>query len=335
MAPLPAVRVTPSRPFTYSGVDYAGPFPVRTTKGRGNKSTKGYVAVFVCMVTRAVHLEVVSDYSSETFLAAFDRFVARRGLCHTIYSDNGTSFRSADTELQHMFKQASEFSTEVAASLANQGAKWLYNPPKTPHFGGLWEAAVKSFKHHLKRVLGDAKLTFEEFSTLAARIEACLNSRPLSAISNDPADITALTPGHFIIGAALKAPPEAPPLEDHKGLRRWQTLVNMRNHFWRRWRKEVIHELQQQAKWFASNTKLQTGDLVLITDEQQPPQHWPLARVHAVHPGPDGLTRVLTLRTATSTLKRPIHRVVPLPINTDKALLRTEGASTAGGVQGE
>lgn len=337
MAPLPAVRVTPSRPFAFSGVDYTGPFPVRTTKGRGYKSTKGYVAVFICMVTRAVHLEVVSDYSSETFLAAFYRFVARRGLCHTVYSDNGTNFRGADSELQRLFREASKFSTEVSAAVANDGIQWSYNPPKAPHFGGLWEAAVKSFKHHLKRVLGDATLTFEEFSTLAAHIEACLNSRPLSAISTDPTDYSALTPGHFLIGGALKAPPEAPSPQEPRGLRRWEHVHRMRNHFWQRWHKEVIHELQQRSKWLESNASLQIGNLVLITDEQLPPQQWPLARVQEIHPGPDGLVRVLTLKTETSLLKRPIHRVVLLPINevANHSVSNLKDVATAGGTKSQ
>ena len=92
MAPLPAVRLHPARPFTYTGVDYAGPFNTRAYRGRGHTSFKSYVAVFVCMVTRAVHLELVSDYTTRTFLAAFRRFTSRRGMCHTVYSDHGTTF---------------------------------------------------------------------------------------------------------------------------------------------------------------------------------------------------------------------------------------------------
>lgn len=96
MGNLSAARTTPSRPFLHSGLDYAGPFQVRTSKGRGHKSHKSYPALFVCSSTRAIHLELVSDYSSEAFLAAFRRFVSRRGLPSDLYSDNGTTFVGAD-----------------------------------------------------------------------------------------------------------------------------------------------------------------------------------------------------------------------------------------------
>ena len=315
MAPLPRERIMPSRPFYVTGLDYARPFLMRTSKGRGQRAFKGYVAIFTCFSTRAVHIEIVSDYSTRTFLLAFQRFVARRGLCHTVYSDNGTTFHGADAELRRMFKETSSFSKEVAETISTDGVSWTYIPPRAPHFGGLWEAAVKAFKHHLKRVIGDAKLTFEEFTTLAARIEACLNSRPLSPLSSDAADAVALTPGHFLIGIALTAPPEPfhGPFEV-SGVRRWKITTQMFNHFWHRWRKEVLHNLQQRSKWLTKQEGIKPDDLVLLTDDLQPPLKWPLARVKAVHPGPDGLTRVATLRTATTQLQRPLTRLILLPV---------------------
>lgn len=192
----------------------------------------------------------------------------------------------------------------------------LSSPPRAPHFGGLWEAAVKSFKHHLKGVVGDSKLTFEEFSTLIASIEACLNSRPLSPVSSEPSDISALTPGHFLVGTASTALPEPPSSDSHvSGIPRWKITTQMQHHFWRRWRREVLHHLQQRSKWLDPSDGPSVGDLVLLTDDLQPPQRSPLARVSAIHSGPDGLPRVATLRTPTTTLQRPSTRVILLPIN--------------------
>lgn len=186
------------------------------------------------MVTRVVHLEVVSDLTTEGFLAAYKRFTSRRGLCSMIYSDNSTTFKGAAEELKNLFSTTSDLSTELAATLAREGAKWLFIPPRAPHFGGLWEASVKSFKYHLKRVVGSTPLTFEEYSTLTAQIEACLNSRPLCPMSCDAADLSALTPGHFLIGAAVKSPPE--PFVDvdltKTHTSRWKHILIMRNHFW-------------------------------------------------------------------------------------------------------
>ena len=143
MAPIPSVRTAPSRPFTSAGVDYAGPFDVRTSKGRGQRSEKGYVAVFICMITRAVHLEVVSDYSAPTFFMAFRRFTACHGLCREVYSDRGMTFQGADSELKRLFQESSSFSQEVADTLANDGTTWNFISPRAPHFGGLWKATVK------------------------------------------------------------------------------------------------------------------------------------------------------------------------------------------------
>ena len=333
MAPLPTVRLAPSRPFISTGVDYAGPLAVRTSKGRGHRSDKGYVAVFVCMVTRAVHLQVVLDYSAPTFLMAFKRFTSRRGLCREVFSDNGTTFKGADSELRRLFHEASSFSQEVSAAVAIDGTTWHFIPPRTPHFGGLWEAAVKCFKHHLRLVVRDATLTFEELTTLCAQIEACLNSRPVSPFSSDPDDIAALTLGHFLVGSALIAPPE--PFSDFvvTDLRRWQMISNMRNHFWSRWRKEALYHLQLSSKWFRADRSIQVGDLILLKDDLQPPQKWSLARITDLHPGPDGLTRVVTLRTPTTTLTRPIDKIIPLPIHSAEAVGPVFSPVTASGAQ--
>ncbi|XP_058810074.1 uncharacterized protein LOC131675195, partial [Phymastichus coffea] len=315
MAPLPSTRGTPSRPFSTCGLDYAGPFPIRMCKGRGQRATKGYLVIFVCFATRAVHLEVVSDLTTQTFLSAWRRFVGRRGLCRSVWSDNGTTLQGADQELRRLFHSAATFSKEIAETLANDGVTWNFIPPRAPYFGGFWEAGVRSFKHHLKRVVGDAKLTFEEFSTLAVQIEACLNSRPLSPLSSDVEDLAPLTPGHFLIGSALLAPAEPSDTPAIPRVERYRLATVMRNHFWMRWRKEVLHEYQLRSKWLSPTKPLKVGDLVLISDINTPATRWPLGRVLELHEGSDGLARVATLKTATTTLSRPLVKLIRLPID--------------------
>ncbi|XP_077282833.1 uncharacterized protein LOC143908875 [Temnothorax americanus] len=150
MGNLPRGRVTPARPFLRTGLDYAGPILIRTSRGRGHKAHKAFIAVFVCLSSKAVHLDVVSDYTTDAFLAAFRRFTARRGLCEEIYSDCGTNFVGADRVLRDMFRASSADGRRIAHSVTSEGVKWHFNPPEAPHFGGLWEAAVKSTKHHLR-----------------------------------------------------------------------------------------------------------------------------------------------------------------------------------------
>ncbi|XP_029178506.1 uncharacterized protein LOC114946224 [Nylanderia fulva] len=311
---LPASRVTPCRPFFNTGVDYAGPLTLKSFRGRGAKTVKGYFIIFVCFSTSAVHLEVATDYSTDGFLAAYKRFTGRRGLCSTITSDCGTNFVGAASELKKLFTASSKEWAHIANILANDGVKWSFNPPSAPHFGGKWEAGVKSVKHHLRRVIGETLLTYEELSTLLIQIEAILNSRPLSALSDDPSDSVALTPGHFLVGNSLTAVPE-PSLIDlpQNRLSRLQMLRQMTESFWRRWSSEYLHELQTSSKWHRKQEKFQEGSLVIVKDERFPPTKWPLARIIETHPGSDGLVRVATVKTATTTLKRPIVKLCLLP----------------------
>ncbi|XP_039311325.1 uncharacterized protein LOC120359084 [Solenopsis invicta] len=317
MGQLPPERVRPSRPFASAGVDYAGPLRIRAHKGRGNISSKGYICLFVCLATRAVHLESVSDLSASAFIAAFRRFTARRGRCRLLLSDNATNFRGADAELRARFRAASEFYKEAGEVLANDGTEWRFIPPQAPHFGGLWEAGVRSVKHHLRRVIGDHALTYEETATLLCQIEACLNSRPLSPLSTDAADLVALTPGHFLVGEALGNIPEVPESDLHP-TSRWRLISAIKESFWRRWHEEYLHLLQQRSKWTLERTNLTPGMMVLVRDELLPPTKWPLARVTRVFPGPDGCVRVATVRTAATELTRPITKICPLPLTTDR-----------------
>lgn len=114
-----------------------------------------------------------------------------------------------------------------------------------PHFNGLSEAAVKSVKLHLKRTIGETKLSFEELSTFLTQVEACVNSRPLCALSSCPDDAGALTPSHFITGQSSICPPEQSYLETKiSWLDRWQHVQQMVQYFWKRWQAEYLYQLQ-------------------------------------------------------------------------------------------
>ncbi|XP_029158933.1 uncharacterized protein LOC114931136 [Nylanderia fulva] len=317
MGQLPPERVTPtSRPFINTGIDYAGPLLIKTWKGRNARQYKAYIAVFVCFATSATHLELVSDYSADAFVAAYKRFTARRGICTNLFSDCGTNLIGANTELKELLSEASQEHTKLASLLANDGTQWHFNPPSAPHFGGKWEAAVKSVKFHLKRVLGNHLLTFEEMTTLLIQIEAVLNSRPLSPLSDDPEDLAALTPGHFLLGHAPTVLPE-PSLEhiNMSRLSRWQLLRQMLEGFWSRWSKECLQRFHDTSKWNHPTPSLKNEDMVLVIDERYPPFKWPLGRIIETHPGTDGHTRVVTVKTQITTLKRPIVKLCPLPIH--------------------
>ncbi|XP_063979920.1 uncharacterized protein LOC135163945 [Diachasmimorpha longicaudata] len=291
MGILPTTRVNATtRAFTHVGVDYCGPFQVKETKYRNRASIKVYVAVFVCLAVKAVHLEVVSDLTTEAFLGALRRFIGRRGKPVIIQSDNGTNFVGANNELQkiiaHIHK--SDNNHKITSEMTAKGIDWRFSPPLAPHFGGIWEAAVKSFKHHLRRVIGAQLLTLEQFSTLTTEIEGILNSRPLYAVSTDPNDLAALTPSHFLIGEELTSLPEHD-LQHVKvnRLSPWQHIQQMRQHFWNRWHKEYLNELNMKRKWSSGSHNITTGTMVLLRDDNIPSMQWKIGRIIETHPGKD------------------------------------------------
>ncbi|XP_075168002.1 uncharacterized protein LOC142240188 [Haematobia irritans] len=317
MASLPAERVQFSLPFTYTGVDFAGPFNLRTSSIRNSKTIKGYAAVFVCFSTKAVHLEACSQLSTDSFLTTFARFTGRRGLPKTIFSDNGRNFVGASHKL---LKEHQEFikaaGSTIVEKYAAHGFNWSFIPPYAPHMGGLWEAAVKSMKTILKKVAANHNFTFEEFATILVKIEAILNSRPLSPISENPNELSPLTPGHFLRGAPIIATPETAhniPETRISLLNRWERVKALHRIFAQRWKSEYITELQRRAKWKSTKNNIQPNDFVIIKDDLLPPTEWRLGRVVKVHYGNDQNVRVAEILTKGGTITRPIVKLCILP----------------------
>lgn len=311
MADLPIQRITPAKPFLHVAIDYAGPIDTKARHRPGRQEIlKGYIAVFVCMVSKAIHLEAVTNLTTEKFTDAFRRFVARRGHCTDVYSDCGTNFVGAD----HLIQQCMAITKRAYPHIGFPEINWHFSPPGAPHFNGLAESGVKSAKTHLKKVIGKNVLTYEELSTLLAQIEACLNSRPLVKMLDDPACDNYLTPGHFLIGCAPTAPLDTAPIDKGPARCRWVVMQQMMREFWRDWSDNYLVELQRRAKWTRINQSPQIGDIVFIKSENMPPLKWPMARIHQVHPGADGLVRAVSLKTAGGILKRPIVKICWLPV---------------------
>jgi hypothetical protein len=326
MGQLPSSRVTPAPPFSKCGVDYAGPFHLASRTGRKPQISKSYVCLFVCMATKAIHLEVSSDLSTPNFLAALERFISRRGLPSDIYSDEGTNFVGAKSELEEIqhFLENEETRKSIHSSMTNKHINFHFNPPASPHHGGLWEAGVKRMKFHLRRVVGTRHLTTEEFSTLLCQVEAILNSRPLSPMSNNPNDLHVLTAGHFIIGRPLVAlpHPDLGHLPDNR-MSRWQLVQKFRQDIWKSWTRD-LSTLQPTLKWHVPQKELEVGNLVLVLDDTATlgPQKWKRGRVTAVIPGKEGNSRVYDVRTNITPsnprgtiLRRPIVKLSLLPIH--------------------
>lgn len=317
MGNVPKFRLQQIKPFITTGVDYAGPFPLKSGTTRRAVPTQAYLCLFICMTTKALHLELASDLSTESFLMAFCRFISRRGPVQHIYSDCGTNFVGASNLFQTVddFTRASEYQNNCRKYLSARSISWHFNPPSAPHFGGRWEAGVKSVKTLLYRSIGLHRLSYEELNTLVSRIESTLNSRPLGALSSDPRDFEALTPSHFL--TLMPSTAIVDPEIDHvplSRLQRWRLIKDLHSHFWNRWQIEYLQTLQRRTKWSMPEEDLTIDTLVLIR-EPTAPLAWKLGRIIQLHPGPDGVARVATLQTANGVLKRPVVKLCPLPMS--------------------
>ena len=336
MGDLPTHRVNPALCFINTGLDYAGPIQLKRGNPRRPTITKGYLAVFVCLATKAIHIEVVSDQSTPTLIAALKRFCSIRGLPRNIYSDNGSNFVGARHELHdlYLFLQLPSTNDALRSSLMSDRVAWHTIPQRAPHFGGIWEAAVKSSKHLLRRIVGGVKLYFEELVTITHQISACLNSRPYLALDcQEPGGELPLTPGHFLIGRPLRAYPEEPEQADLTLTNRWQLCTAIVQEFWDNWNKTYLSSLQKRKKWTKPTPNIAVGDLVMMLDESNPSAHpqqkristWKFGRVTAVHPGSDGLVRAASVEVAYTTFPAYYHnstrKLDPKDVSVRKVIL--------------
>lgn len=324
--PLPTFRVNEAPPFTNTAVDFAGPLYIRN-KGVSD-SNKVWLCLFTCCVTRAVHLELVLDLSTVTFVRCLKRFCARRGLPKKFLSDNAKTFKATAKTIDVMLKD--EY---VKNYLSHVGIEWSFNLEKAPWWGGVFERLIKSAKRCLRKVVGQAKFTYDEMHTAVVEIEAILNSRPLSYVGPDDLD-EPLTPSHLLAGRRILSLPDNLSYYELDGdedfevsssavHRRAKHLNGVLNHFWKRWSKEYLLELRESHRHLAttgtvSNVKI--GEVVVVHDENHPRGFWRLGQVDRLITGKDGHTRGAVVRLSnknghSTTLQRPLQLLYPLEIS--------------------
>ncbi|XP_040151923.1 uncharacterized protein LOC120893847 [Anopheles arabiensis] len=254
-----------------------------------------------------------------TFINALRRLIARRGQISELHSDNATTFKGAAHELNRVYKMLKSDEHDRAAIFdwcAMNHMKWKFIPPRAPHFGGLWEAAVKAAKKHIVRTIGTTSITQESMLTLLAQVEQCLNSRPITPLSDEPSDLEPLTPGHFLVGGNLQAVPIIDYTETPSNyLREYQLVQKHLQTIWARWYPEYLQQLQARAKYCnGKSAVLKENTLVIIKEDNVHPTSWPMGRIVAVHPGKDDVVRVVTVRTASGKqIVRAANRLAVLP----------------------
>ena len=318
MASLPEDRVTANEPaFTRVGTDYFGPFEVLN----GRKHEKRYGVIFTCLSSRAMHLEMSYSLSTDSFINAFRRFVARRGVVKVIRSDNGTNLVGGCKELKEAVNHWNK--NMISSWMLQRNIDWKFQPPNASHFGGVFEREIRSVRKVLRGLLNEqpVKLSDELLCTLFCEIESILNCRPLTELSQDADDLEALTPNHLLLlHSGVTFPPGLFTKHDSYSSRRWKQVQYFADVFWSRWRKEYLPLLQQRQKWLNDGYKFKIGDIVLVTDQMLPRNQWALGRVTEIFPDDEGRIRVVKVKTArikdekstaaVSELKRPINKLI-------------------------
>lgn len=307
MADLPQERLEPNKPpFSCIGLDCFGPFYVKI----GRAEVKRYGCVFTCFCTRAIHIEKLDSLETDSFLNGFRRFSARRGYPVKAFSDNGTNITGAQAELSKAVRQLDR--RQIQAFSVQHEVEWHFNPPHASHMGGLWERMIRTIRRVMSAVLKDCRLNDEVLVTLLCEVEAIVNSRPLTKVSDDVKDMATLTPNHLLL---LREGPKAMPGEFGPGdmyRKRWRYIQHLADQFWRRWVREYLPILQHRSKWTQEKVNVKVGDVVLVCDETTPRSLWPMGLVVEVKLGRDDLVRSVKVKTRSSELVRPITKVVML-----------------------
>ena len=305
MADLPEFRVDfDKRPFNHVSVDCFGPFYVK----RGRSECKRYGCVFTCLNIRAIHIEKLDDLECDTFINSLRRFIARRGKPSKMLSDNGTTF-TASAELKRSLRQLNKI--PLTKYGAGQNIEWSFHPPGACHMNGACERMIRTIRKVLTGMLTDrCRLTDDIINTLFTEVEAIVNHRPLTKVSDDVADDSPLTPAHLLMVRCSSQAWIGNFSQGDMYRRRWRYVQYLADVFWRRYINEYLPELQKRNKWYNRERRLKVGDLVLIMNEHTPRRLWPLGLVIHCKEGRDGIVRYARVKTQSSELVRPISKLV-------------------------
>ena len=314
MAPLPEARLAVyTRAFTYVGIDYFGPIMVV----QGRATVKRWGVLITCFTTRAVHLEIAHSLDTSSCIMAIRIFVCTRGQPKEFYSDNGTNFHGANNEmrreLENEFKKLNK--ARIQEEFTSAEYSWTFNPPASPHMGGVWERMVQSVKKCLDASMTSRYPTDEVLKCLFAEAENIVNSRPLTYVPLDSPDDDILTPNHFLIGSSSGRKP-AGDFGDSDLLRNnWRTAQAMADKFWNKFVLEYIPTIMKRSKWTKPVESIQLNDVVLVVDESLKRNVWPKGLVVELHPDKNGQVRSVKIRTSLGTfLDRPVAKLVVLDV---------------------
>ena len=318
------MRVADPPPFTYTGVDFAGPLYItspRDSQSNESVSEKVYICLFTCASTRAVHLELTRDLGVNSFLQAFRRFSSRRGLPSTLISDNAKTFKASSKEIEKLVK-----SPEVQRYLSNSRVTWKFIIEKALWWGGFWERLIQSVKRSIKKTVGRTSLGYNKLNTLVVEVESLINSRPLTYIYDDEESIShPLTLSHLISSHRISAMPNDEYFEivsTHNTLTRRRHHKQLLQQFSKQWKREYLLSLRENstARSVSGNhTAITVGDIVILKNDSTSRAFWKLGKVEQLILGKDGKVRAAIVKVSSSNgnnqlLKRVIQHLIPLEV---------------------
>ncbi|KAK3102368.1 hypothetical protein FSP39_010852 [Pinctada imbricata] len=300
MADLPEDRVEPTPPFTYCGMDCFGPFITK----QGRKEMKRYGLLFTCMCSRAIHIEMLDDMSTDAFINGLRCFIAIRGAVRQIRCDQGSNFIGTKNEFERL-----------ATYLTENQCEFVFNAPSASHTGGIWERQIRTVRNILSAILelSPGRLDDSSLRTLFYEAMSIVNCRPLTVSElNDPKVIEPLTPNHILTAkSAIPPPPPGEFVREDLFLRkRWRRVQYLLEQFWCRWKREYLAQTSLRQKWHTPRRNVRVDDIVLVQDVDLPRNRWPLGRVTEARPDDDGLVRRVKVKLSSGILERTIHKLV-------------------------
>ena len=287
MGRMPPARLKPAPPFTSVMLDLFGPYPVC---GEVQKWTTGkaWGVIFTDLCCRAVHLEVVFGYDTESFLLAFSRFTAIRGWPSIVYSDPGSQLVGASKELKRFWRSIDQdYIVRVGASA---GCEWRLGPANSPWYQGAVEALVKSAKRAIDLSVRGHCMSVSEILTVFSQRADLLNERTLGVMPGTDSEISILTLNCLLLGRSKSKNPGG--YAANSSLRARITLIErITDQFWKHWTSLYAPTLIKQSKWLQVRRNLKVGDVVVMADLNVLKGEYRLSRVTQVFPSADGMVR--------------------------------------------
>ena len=336
MAELPPEHLTPSPPFYVTGIDYFGPFPIR---GEVNKRVRGkcYGILFACFPSRAIHVDLSVDCSTDSFLQTLRRFFSIRGWPRKFYSDNGSQLVAASKELKKLVRDINwKMVQEVGVT---HGSEWSFSVAEAPWTNGATKALVKSVKKALSVILGEQVLTFSELQTVCFEAAQVVNQHPIGRNPTTPEEGCYVCPNNLILGRASALVPQGPFRERCSNKHRIDFIEKLVGHFWKAWYRDVFPNLVVRQKWHVDKRNVCEGDIDLIEDKNALRGEYKLGKVTKAYITSDGRVRRVVVGYKRSKggakfthVERPIHKLIIIQAIDENIDDGYENSSLRGGV---